>query len=285
MTCLPTAYASPLHLPFNHTCLAGRFQLAPPDADPGGSGVWLVLHGNDLLVAAAAGEPVLPGVNCGWEEGLYLGTWDGRPCRLAKLSSKAPVPASLRGANLLAAEPTLPIDLLSLGGVARMILHWERHSRFCPACGQPLDRLPGEWGKRCPACTTHLFPQVAPCAIILVRRPGEVLLTRKPEWAANRYGLVAGFIEFGECLEEAAAREVLEETGVKVSNVRYVGSQCWPFPSQLMCGFVADYGGGEVTVDTRELADARWFRSDALPALPPKRSIARYILDTELGLA
>jgi NAD+ diphosphatase len=284
MTPLPTAFASPLHLPFNHTCLAGRFQWSPPDADPGGAGVWLAVHGNDLLVAAETAEPVLPGVNCGWGEGLYLGTWDGRPCRLTRLSGTAPVPVGLRGENLFAAEPTLPIDLLSLGGLARMVLHWERHSRFCPACGQPLERLPGEWGKYCPACTTHLFPQVAPCAIVLVRRPGEVLLTRKPEWAPNRYSLVAGFIELGECLEEAAAREVLEETGVKVRNVQYLGSQCWPFPSQLMCGFVADYGGGEVTVDTRELADARWFEIDALPTLPPKRSIARYILDTELGL-
>jgi NAD+ diphosphatase len=190
----------------------------------------------------------------------------------------------LRAESLVAAEPALPIELLSLGGLARMVLHWEHHSRCCPACGPPLERLPGEWGKRCAACVTHLFPQVAPCAIVLVRRPGEVLLTRKPEWAPGRYSLVAGFLEFGECLEEAAAREVREETGVAITGVRYLGSQCWPFPSQLMCGFVADYAGGEVTVDTRELADARWFRIDALPTLPPKRSIARYILDSELGL-
>ena len=147
-----------------------------------------------------------------------------------------------------------------------------------------MERLPGEWGKRCVACATQHFPQVSPCAIVLVHRPGEVLLTRKPEWAPNRYSLVAGFVEFGECLEEAAAREVREETGVNVGSVRYVGSQCWPFPSQLMCGFVAEYTGGKVTVDTRELADARWFALDALPDLPPRRSIARYILDTELGL-
>jgi NAD+ diphosphatase len=115
-----------------------------------------------------------------------------------------------------------------------------------------------------------------------VRRPGEVLLVRKPEYAANRYGLIAGFIECGECLEEAAVREVTEETGVKVAGLRYVGSQCWPFPSQLMCGFVADYAGGEIAIDTRELVDARWFPVGALPTLPPKRSIARYILDTEL---
>jgi NAD+ diphosphatase len=117
-----------------------------------------------------------------------------------------------------------------------------------------------------------------------VTRPGEVLLTRKSAWAPNRYSLVAGFQEFGESLEETAIREVVEETGIKADNVRYLGSQCWPFPSQVMVGFVADYAGGEIKVDTDELEDARWFPVDDLPGLPPKRSIARYILDTTLNI-
>ncbi|NJC87149.1 MAG: NAD(+) diphosphatase [Desulfuromonas sp.] len=283
MSMLPAAYASPLHLPFNRACLAGRFLLAAPDADPGGEGSWLVMRGNDLLVAGSPDHPLLPGGEFDAGEGLYLGRWDGRPCRLLRLSQETPVPDGLRAENLMAAEPVLPIELLSLGGLGRMILHWERHSRYCPACSAPMARLAGEWGKHCAACGLQHFPQIAPCAIVLVRRPGEVLLTRKPEWPIYRYSLGAGFIEFGECLEEAAAREVLEETGVRVASPRYLGSQSWPFPSQLMCGFVADWAGGEVAVDTTELADARWFPVDALPSLPPKRSIARYILDSELG--
>ena len=281
---LPRAYPDAAHLPFNRTCLAGRFTLEAPDSDPGTPGCWLVVRGNDLLVRGGAANPELPGTDSPWQEGLYLGQWDGRPCRLVHLGREAPLPEGLRAESLLTAEPALPIELLSLGGLGRMVWHWVRHSRHCPACGAPMERLPGEWGRSCAGCKTTLFPQVAPCAIVLVRRPGEVLLTRKPEWAANRYSLVAGFLDFGECLEEAATREVAEETGVRVANVRYVGSQCWPFPSQLMAGFVADYVDGEVQVDTRELADARWFPLDALPDLPPKRSIARYILDTELGL-
>jgi len=258
-------------------------ELMAPDA---GSvdGVWLALRGGDLLLTGPPEAPALPAGAQNWENGLYLGTWEGRPCRLVRLSRETPLPEGVRVETLLAAEPTLPIELLTLGGLGRMVLHWERHSRCCPACGAPLERLPGEWGKLCRGCDSHFFPQIAPCAIVLVRRPGEVLLTRKPEWAPNRYSLVAGFIEFGECLEETAAREVLEETGVRVVNVRYLGSQCWPFPSQLMCGFVADYAGGEITVDKRELADARWFAVDDLPVLPPKRSIARYIIDTALEL-
>jgi NAD+ diphosphatase len=109
-----------------------------------------------------------------------------------------------------------------------------------------------------------------------------VLLTRKAVWPPGRYSLVAGFLDFGECLEEAVVREVLEETGVLVNNVRYVGSQSWPFPSQLMAGFTAEYVSGEVVVEEKELEDARWFPLTALPALPPKRSIARYLLDNFL---
>jgi NAD+ diphosphatase len=115
---------------------------------------------------------------------------------------------------------------------------------------------------------------------VLVRRGEEFLLARKPEWPAGRYSLVAGFVDFGESLEECVHREVGEEVGVTVTNVRYVGSQNWPFPSQLMAGFVADYAGGVVRADHMEIEDARWFCREDLPeSLPMRRSIARWIID------
>jgi NAD+ diphosphatase len=114
---------------------------------------------------------------------------------------------------------------------------------------------------------------------VLVKRGNELLLTRKAEWPLGRYSLVAGFLDLGESLEECAIREVREETGIEITNVRYVGSQNWPFPAQLMAGFVADYAGGEIVVEHSELEDARWFHLDALPPLPPSRSIARWIID------
>lgn len=280
---LPDSYPSTQFLPFNRACLDGRLLLTTPDQDAGEPGSWLILRGTDLLVTGDEDAPCLPAQDPGIAAPLFLGAWDGRPCRLVTLPAGAPVPPGLRAESLVASEPQLPIDLLSLGGLGRMVLHWEAHSRYCPVCAAPLQRCAGEWCKSCGPCGSRLFPQIAPCAIVLVRRPGEVLLVRKPEYAPNRFGLIAGFVEFGECLEEAATREIAEETGVRVTNLRYVGSQCWPFPSQLMCGFVADFAGGEVILDSRELADGRWFPLDALPTLPPKRSIARYILDTELA--
>jgi NAD+ diphosphatase len=284
---LPKHYRSPNDLPFNHSCLAERFVLQSPDADPGGPGFWINLTGNSLLVQDDEHGLCLPGSSPGRpaaENALFIGTWDGRPCRLACVSTDVALPAGLRSESLLSQEPALPIDLLTLGGLGRMILHWEESSRFCAACGQTMQRLVGEWGKLCPNCRSHHFPHIHPCVIVLVQRPGEVLLTRKKEWTPNRYSLVAGFLEFGESLEEAVAREVAEETGVRIHAPRYVGSQCWPFPSQIMTGFVADYAGGELVIEEAELEDARWFPVDALPNLPPRRSIARYILDTVLDL-
>jgi len=279
---LPEFYLSAMHLPFNRACLAEQFVLQSPCNDPGGSGYGVLLRGNQMLAVKATDHVTLPWDEWAGHPALYLGLWQGQPCRLVDLNSAKEVPNTLEVFDLLDEKPQLPIELLSLGGLGRMILHWQERSRFCGYCGQSKTWLPGKWGRHCDACGKHAFPAIHPCAIVLVTRPGEVLLTRKPEWAPNRYSLVAGFQEFGESLEETAIREIAEETGIVANNVRYVGSQCWPFPSQVMVGFVADYVGGEVEVDTTELDDARWFSVNDLPALPPKRSIARYILDTAM---
>lgn len=279
---IPESYASPLHLPFNRSSLKGQLLLCGPTTDPGGAGFAVLLQGSRLLIT----QPDKPELPFGFEDdqGCYFGQWQGKPCRFAEISGDQQIPEGLTALNLLDENPRLPIDLLSLGGMVRMIIHWEKRSRYCGSCGQLTEWLPESWGRACPECRNHNFPSIHPCAIVLVTRPGEVLLTRKPNWAPNRYSLVAGFQDFGESLEETAIREISEETGVVADNVRYVGSQSWPFPSQVMVGFVADYASGDVQVDETELDDARWFPVDDLPKLPPKRSIARYILDTTLGL-
>ncbi len=282
MSGLPEYYASTLDLPFNRACLDSQFVLENPTVDPGGMGYGLLLRGNMLLVEKTPESAKLPCREWGEHPSIYLGRWQGKPCRLIALEGGDPIPEGLEPLGLLDDKPRLPIELLSLGGIGRVILHWQARSSFCGYCGQPTDWMSNEWGRKCNSCGAHTFPAIHPCAIVLVRRPGQVLLTRKAEWAPNRYSLVAGFQEFGESLEETAIREIAEETGIVANNVRYVGSQCWPFPSQVMVGFVADYVGGEVEVDTTELDDARWFSINDLPALPPKRSIARYILDTAM---
>ncbi|WP_432823145.1 NAD(+) diphosphatase [Trichloromonas sp.] len=280
MSPYPDFYPSPQHLPFNHESIKHLFQPQFAEDDPGGEGVWLLVRGSELLVRELElPDGDLPGGLSG-ESAVYIGRWQGRPCRVLPVSRQLPVPAGLTAEHLQSAEPKLSLELLSLGALGAQVLHWEKNSRCCSRCGGRMERIAQESGKTCLACGALHFPHIHPCVIVLVRRGDEVLLVRKAEWADGRYGLVAGFLDRGECLEEAVAREVLEETGIRVQNIRYVGSQSWPFPSQLMAGFVADYAGGEIVVEEKELEDARWFAVTEMPTLPPKRSIARYLIDT-----
>lgn len=280
---LPESYPSPSALPFNRQSLDRYFQLSTSAQDPGDDGVWLVLQGQSVLTTNGGNGPELPAgkppVDTRNQSPLYIGNWQGRPCRILLIDKDSKLPAGLESHSLMAREPQIPLAVLSLAGVGLMILHWERSSRYCGQCGEELTRLVGEWGKECRRCKSRHFPRIHPCVIGLIVKGDEILLVRKSEWADGRYGLVAGFVEFGESLEEAMARETAEETGIQITNIRYIGSQCWPFPSQLMCGFVADYVSGEIVIQEDELAEAGWYKLAQLPTIPPRRSIARYLID------
>lgn len=276
-------YPSTSALPFNRQSLEKCFQISTPDQDPGGLGVWLLFHDKKLLTVKEDNGPELPTGELPFTTNdcspLYIGNWQGRPCRSLILKDREQFTEDYTSHSLLASEPQIPLSMLSLAGVGLMIHHWESSSKFCGHCGEQLTRLRKEWGKECKPCSSHHFPRLHPCVIGLVVKGDEILLVRKAEWAEGRYGLVAGFVEFGESLEEAMAREVAEETGIAIDNIRYLGSQCWPFPSQLMTGFVADYVSGEIVLQEDELEAAAWYKIDQLPTIPPQRSIARYLID------
>ena len=281
-------YPLAAYLPFNRESLAGQFVPAKNGEQPQGrSGTWLLVQDNALLVYEAGGEP-------GWrlpqaplpeafarrlDPIIHLGTYRGAPCWAAAVPSGAEAPAGFQRESLLPAQTRLTDDALSLGGLALQAVHWESTSLHCPRCGAGTSRMQGEWGKRCPGCGYEHYPHLHPAVIVLVRDADRVLLTRKAFWPKGRYGLVAGFVDMGESLEGAVAREVHEEVGVEIRDLRYAGSQYWPFPSQLMVGFTAAYSGGDLMVNRHELEDARWFSVHDLPDLPPKLSIARFLLD------
>ena len=274
-----------VHLPFNFSIIKENFQLRyPSPQEPAQEGYWAIMQGNSVVLARNETGPALPhGDLPTWlqpkEPPLFIGHWRDKPLRTFGVGSDLHLQAPFEAEAFNASEQRLDMPTLTVCGLAKQILHWERQSRRCSRCGAPTEPITGTWGKRCTGCAAEHYPHIHPCAIVLVRRGDQLLLTRKAEWPAGRYSLVAGFLDIGESLEECAIREVMEETGIRIENVRYVGSQNWPFPAQLMAGFVADYAGGEITVDTNELEDARWFNLDALPSLPPKRSIARWIID------
>jgi NAD+ diphosphatase len=279
-------YPDQINLPFNYSCIKDAFEPRhPSDREPEDTGFWAIIQGNSVVLVQSDDDLLLPeGDLPVWltpqNAPLCIGLWNGRPLRAITISSKLALKPPFVAEPFNASEQRLDFPTLTLAGLAKQILHWELQSRHCSRCGAEMERIIDTWGKRCTGCASEHYPHIHPCAIILVKQGDQVLLTRKAEWPPGRYSLVAGFLDFGESLEECAIREVREETGIEIENVRYVGSQNWPFPAQLMAGFVADYAGGEITVETTELEDARWFSIDALPALPPKRSIARYIIDT-----
>jgi NAD+ diphosphatase len=276
------------YLPFNRDCIKGGFEPAKRGAVPGlPEGRWIILQDQSLVVANDQHELALPsgsrpsGFDAATTEPICLGTCDGVTHWVLPLPKDVPLPPGYHAETIIPMRGTrLPDDLLTLGGMAAQLVWWESTSGFCPRCGQATTRIAGEWGKKCAGCGYEHYPHLHPCTITLVRDTPRrrVLLARKAEWAPGRYALVAGFVDNGESLEGCVRREVMEEVGVEVGEIRYVGSQNWPFPSQLMCGFVAEYAGGDVKVDTTELEDARWFPWDQLPIRPSRHSIAGYII-------
>lgn len=153
---------------------------------------------------------------------------------------------------------------------------------FCGRCGTRTKPHPTERAKECPQCGLLYFPRLAPAIIVLVERGHEMLLARARRFPTAMYSTIAGFVEPGESLEEAVAREVNEESGITVRDIRYFGSQPWPFPHSLMVGFTAVYESGDIILGDEENIDAGWFSADHLPPLPGKISIARKLIDSFL---
>jgi NAD+ diphosphatase len=279
-------YPEAINLPFNMASLDKGFVPGlPRESVLEGPGFWVIVQGGALVVRESGGGYVLPeGERPAWldseKEPLSLGLWRGRPIRTVAIGKGVTLPPGFVAEPFNAVNDRLDDRLLTLGGMALQILHWERLSSVCSLCGGGMVRIPGNRGKVCRECRHEHFPHIHPCVIVLVMRREEFLLVRKPVWPKGRYSLIAGFVDPGESLEECVHREVGEEAGVRVTNLRYVGSQNWPFPSQLMAGFIADYAGGDIAPDGDEIEDARWFCATMMPeSLPTRRSIARWIID------
>jgi NAD+ diphosphatase len=247
------------------------------------AGIWFLLHKGGLVLSHSNGELGMPSGALRRDEWgfdgdiLHLGHIDGVPCLVTELHSDADLPGGHRTLNLRELYGRIADEHYAVAGYATQMALWHRNSRYCMRCGQPLQALASEWGKRCsdPACGWTMYPPVNPCTITLVHDGERVLLTHKDGWGP-RFGLVAGFVEPGESFEDSLRREVAEEVGVSVGAIEYFRS---PYPHQIMVGFLAEYAGGDVMIDTTELDEARWFHIDALPVIPPPLSIARQLIN------
>lgn len=201
------------------------------------------------------------------------------PCYAAELPAppESGTGLSLKGVRGLFGR--MEEGLVWKAGLAMHLVHWHRTHRFCGRCGQPLKDHDRERAKVCPACGLMNHPRVTPAIIVSVVRGGEILLAHAARFPGTFFSVLAGFVEPGETLEACVAREVEEEVGIRVKDIRYFGSQPWPFPDSLMVGFTAAYAEGEIRVDASEITEAGWFSPEDLPDIPPKISIARRLID------
>jgi NAD+ diphosphatase len=173
--------------------------------------------------------------------------------------------------------------MFTLAGRAFQIMDWDRTHLYCGHCGTPTTLKTGERARQCPKCGQTHYPRIAPAVMALVQRGDQLLLARSPHFAPGMHSALAGFVEPGESLEQCLVREVKEEVGVDVTNLRYFSSQPWPFPHSLMIAFNCDWTGGEIVPDPTEIEAAGWFDLDHLPVLPNKISIARRLIDATIA--
>ncbi|QGZ40163.1 NAD+ diphosphatase [Pseudoduganella flava] len=248
--------------------------LAPqPSDDP----LTFLFHRGRLLLRSA--DLALPATLAPPERVHPVGLWQGRYCQVAWTDDEA-LPDDAHDWHGLRALFGVKDDaFVALAGRAAQIAEWARTHRYCGVCGTPMTAVAGERACRCPACGFTAYPRISPAMMVLIRKGDAVLLARHGQSPYQRFTALAGFLEAGESAEEAVHREVMEEVGLKVHNLRYFGSQSWPFPHSLMIAFTAEYLEGDIRTDPAEIAEARWFGpDDEFPEIPPGVSIASELI-------
>ena len=209
----------------------------------------------------------------------YLGMFRGQHCFAVEASIKGRAPDGHALVDLRVLLGRVEPSLFYVAGRAKQIVEWHKEHRFCGRCGVAMRDHAADRAKECPDCGLISYPRLSPSIIVLVRRGEQCLLARNARWPQGMYSTLAGFVEPGESVEQTVHREVMEEVGIRVTNLRYLGSQSWPFPNSLMLGFHADYAGGEIVCQEGEISDARFFAFDQLPNVPGSIAISGWLID------
>jgi NAD+ diphosphatase len=268
--------------------------VTPPDfvplhaPQPGAHQHVFVFRGGALLVREAdlslPDEAACLALGVPLSQSRAVGMLGQHFCRAAWVDTSAGEPAGgFAFRPLRSLFDTLDPQLMAVAGRAFQIAEWARTHRFCGACGGAMEALAGERCMRCTVCGHAAYPRISPAMMVLVKKGDAILLARNARSPTGRFSALAGFLEAGESVEDAVHREVLEEVGVRVRDLRYFGSQSWPFPHSLMIAFTAEWDSGEIAVDAHEIAEARWFGpGDALPEVATSISIAGDLIRANL---
>jgi NAD+ diphosphatase len=255
-------------------------------------GYWFIFSGYKLLVQLQDEHAQLPRLQDPSQLGLapfrqqYLGYLQNSEiihCHSAEVAEESQAPAGMAFRGLRQLYSLLPEEMFWLAGRAIQIVDWDRTHQFCSRCGANTQTMASERAKKCPECGFTSYPRLSPAIIVSIERSGdrgpEILLARSHRHPTGMFSVLAGFVEPGETLEECVRREVREEVGIEVKNIRYFGSQPWPFPNSLMLGFTAEYANGEIVLEEEEMQEAHWFTADLLPQIPSPISISRRLID------
>jgi NAD+ diphosphatase len=258
--------------------------VVPPDSRDQPA-YWFVFRGYRLLARLENGSAQIPSMENLDELGLYplreqyLGVLDGRHCFSAEIPEDAELPEGWSVLGLRRLYGLLPEELFLVAGAAVQIVDWDRTHHYCGRCGAETHDRSKERAKECPQCGLVSFPRISPAIIVLIEKGDRLLLARSHRHPEGFFSVLAGFVEPGETLEDAVHREIYEEVNIRVKDIRYFGSQPWPFPHSLMIAFTSTYAGGEIQLEEEEMAEADWYSADNMPGIPPKLSIARQLID------
>ena len=209
----------------------------------------------------------------------YLGTLNGKHCYSIEVEVEASPPQGWSFQGLRRLFDLMSEEVFWVASAALQIVDWDRNHQFCSHCGTGTVYRAKERAKECPICGLLSYPRISPAIIVLVERDDSLLLARSVRRPKGLYSVLAGFVEPGETLETAVKREIREEVGISVTDIRYFGSQPWPFPDSLMIAFTCKYASGELQLEEEEIVDAGWYTAESLPPIPPRISIARSLIE------
>lgn len=251
---------------------------------------FIINSDGDLLIHDAMGSVSIPkimdldnSIIAYTHQMHYLGKFNDVDCMLYRIEELPKMKSDFRFINIRTLLSLLDSDMWFVAGYAKQIYDWDINFKYCGRCSTETKSLDGERAKKCKNCGLINYPRISPAMIVMVEKGKQILLAKNKHSKYGFYSVLAGFVEPGETLEECVIREVKEEVGLEIQNIRYFESQPWPMPDCLMIGFIAEYKSGEIVIDKAELSDAQWFNINELPEIPPSISIGRKLIQNKVN--
>ncbi|MBU3114206.1 NAD(+) diphosphatase [Clostridium lacusfryxellense] len=245
--------------------------------------IYFIFYNDELLVKSENKKVEIPTmedlINLQLNNIQYIGSLNGENFFCGEISEGVAIPNNMRFCKLRSLAQQLTEDMFWIGGRAIQIVNWNNNHIYCGRCGTLTQNVDGERSKKCPKCGLANYPRISPAIIVAVVNEDKLLLAHNTQFPKDLYSVVSGFVEVGETFEECVVREVHEETGINVKNIKYFGNQPWPFPNSIMIGYTAEYESGEIKVDGNEISHANWYSANNMPLTPDGISIAKKLIN------